>query len=92
MEREISSATWLAVSLMALAAFIGIVIRMFTKSEKKHNLGIIFIGFAVLMFGMELMSASMVSVREIPGFDKFLASLSSPIIALLVSTIFTGVI
>ena len=34
----------------------------------------------------------MVSVREIPGFDKFLASLSSPIIALLVSTIFTGVI
>lgn len=75
-----------------ILAFIGIVIRMFTKSEKKHNLGIIFIGFAVLMFGMELMSASMVSVRSIPGFDKFLASLSSPIIALLVSTIFTGVI
>lgn len=75
-----------------ILAFVGIVIRMFTKSEKKHNLGIIFIGFAVLMFGMELMSASMVSVRSIPGFDKFLASLSSPVIALLVSTIFTGVI
>ena len=75
-----------------ILAFIGIVIRMFAKSEKKHNLGLIFIGFAVLMFGMELMSASMVSVRSIPGFDKFLASLSSPIIALLVSTIFTGVI
>ncbi len=75
-----------------ILAFIGIVIRMFTKSEKKNNLGLIFIGFAVLMFGMELMSASMVSVREIPGFDKFLASLSSPIIALLVSTVFTGII
>ena len=75
-----------------ILAFIGIVLRMVSKSEKKHNLGIIFIGFAVLMFGMELMSASMVSVRKIPGFDKFLASLSSPIIALLVSTIFTGVI
>lgn len=75
-----------------ILAFVGIVIRMFTKSEKKHNLGIIFIGFAVLMFGMELMSASMVSVRSVPGFDKFLASLSSPVIALLVSTIFTGVI
>lgn len=75
-----------------ILAFVGIVLRMMSKSEKKHNLGIIFIGFAVLMFGMELMSASMVSVREIPGFDKFLASLSSPIIALLVSTIFTGVI
>ncbi len=75
-----------------ILAFVGIVLRMMSKSEKKHNLGIIFIGFAVLMFGMELMSASMVSVREIPRFDKFLASLSSPIIALLVSTIFTGVI
>ncbi len=75
-----------------ILAFVGTVIRMFSKSEKKHNLGLIFIGFAVLMFGMELMSASMVSVREIPGFDKFLVSLSSPIIALLVSTVFTGII
>ncbi len=75
-----------------ILAFIGIVLRMISKSEKKHNLGIIFIGFAVLMFGMELMSDSMKSVRTIPGFDGFLASLKSPIIALLVSTVFTGVI
>lgn len=75
-----------------ILAFIGIVLRMISKSEKKHNLGIIFIGFAVLMFGMDLMSDSMKSVRTLPGFDTFLASLTSPIIALLVSTIFTGVI
>ncbi len=75
-----------------ILAFIGIVLRMISKSEKKHNLGIIFIGFAVLMFGMDLMSDSMKSVRTLPGFDAFLASLTSPIIALLVSTIFTGVI
>lgn len=75
-----------------ILAFIGIVLRMMSRSEKKHNLGIIFIGFAVLMFGMELMSDSMESVRTIPGFDKFLASLTSPLIALLVSTVFTGII
>ncbi len=75
-----------------ILAFIGIVIRMISKSGKKRNLGIIFIGFAVLMFGMELMSESMRAVRTVPGFDKFLASLTSPIIALLVSTVFTGVI
>ena len=75
-----------------ILAFVGIVIRMFSKSDKKNNLGLIFIGFAVLMFGMELMSDSMVTVRTIPGFDVFLASLTSPIIALLVSTLFTGVI
>ena len=75
-----------------ILAFIGIVMRMMSKSEKKHNLGIIFIGFAVLMFGMELMSDSMKSVRTLPGFDNFLASLTSSIIALVVSTVFTGVI
>ncbi len=75
-----------------ILAFIGIVIRMLSKSDKKHNLGLIFIGFAILMYGMELMSTSMESVRTLPGFDKFLVSLTSPIIALLVSTIFTGVI
>ena len=75
-----------------LLAFIGIVIRMFSKSEKKNNLGLIFVGFAVLMFGMELMSASMDSVKNLEDFDLFLVSLTSPIIALLVSTIFTGVI
>ncbi len=75
-----------------ILAFVGIVLRMLSKSEKKHNLGIIFIGFAVLMYGMELMSDSMSAVRTIPGFDKFLASLTSPIIALLISTVFTGVI
>lgn len=75
-----------------ILAFIGIILRMVSKSEKKQNLGIIFIGFAVLMFGMDLMSDSMKSVRTLEGFDTFLGSLRSPIIALLISTVFTGVI
>lgn len=73
-------------------AFIGIATQMFTKSEKKKQLGNIFIGFAILICGMDLMSDSMVSVRSIPGFDSFLATLKSPIIALLISSVFTGVI
>jgi len=75
-----------------ILAFIGIVLRMVSKKEKRQDLGTIFIGFAILMFGMELMSDSMRSVREIPGFDSFLATLKSPIVALLISTAFTGVI
>lgn len=75
-----------------ILAFIGIAMRMLTKSDKKQNLGLIFIGFAILMYGMELMSDSMASVRTIDGFDSFLATLKSPIIALLISTAFTGVI
>ena len=75
-----------------ILAFIGIAMRMISKSQRKQNLGIIFIGFAILMFGMELMSDSMKAVRTLNGFDTFLSTLKSPIIALLISTVFTGVI
>ena len=75
-----------------ILAFIGIAMQMFAKSSKKKDLGNIFIGFAILIFGMDLMSDSMVSVRTLPGFDTFLATLKSPIIALFISTVFTGVI
>lgn len=75
-----------------ILAFIGIAMRMMSKTEKKQNLGMIFIGFAILMYGMELMSDSMASVRTLDGFDTFLATLESPIVALLISTVFTGII
>ena len=75
-----------------ILAFFGIAIRMISKSEKKQQMGMIFIGFAILMYGMELMSDSMASVRTLDGFDTFLATLESPIIALIISTVFTGII
>lgn len=73
-------------------AFFGIAMQMFSKSDKKKDLGNIFIGFAILICGMDLMSDSMLSVRTLPGFDTFLATLKSPMVALLISTAFTGVI
>lgn len=75
-----------------ILAFIGIAMQMFSKSSKKKDLGNIFIGFAILIFGMDLMSDSMLSVRTLPGFDTFLATLKSPLLALLISSVFTGVI
>lgn len=75
-----------------ILAFFGIAMQMFSKKDKKKDLGNIFIGFAILICGMDLMSDSMLSVRTLPGFDSFLATLKSPIIALLISTAFTGVI
>ncbi len=75
-----------------LLAGVGIVMQMFSKSDKKKQLGNIFIGFSILICGMDLMSDSMASVRTLDGFDTFLLALKSPIIALLVSTAFTGVI
>ncbi len=75
-----------------LLAFIGILFRMISKKEKKKNIGLIFIGFAILMTGMDFMSNSMNSVQEMKGFQSLLTAFSSPIVALLISILFTGII
>ena len=73
-----------------ILAFAGIAMRMFSKNTKKQKLGDIFIGFAVLMVGMNMMSESMADVKK---YSDFLILFSnSPIIAFLVSTAFTGII
>lgn len=75
-----------------LLAFIGILFRMISKEEKKKNIGLIFIGFAILMTGMDFMSNSMNSVQEMKGFQSLLTAFSSPIVALLISILLTGII
>lgn len=79
-------------SFAPVLALIGIAMQMFSKSDKKKELGNIFIGFAILIYGMEFMSSSMESVRHLEWFNDFLASLKNPLVGLLVSTVFTGVI
>ncbi len=75
-----------------ILAFVGIVMRMVSKSDKKKNIGMILIGFAILMTGMDFMSNSMSSIQENESFQKLLFAFSSPIVALLISTVFTGII
>lgn len=71
-------------------AFIGIAIRMLSKNDKKQKLGEIFIGFAILMAGMNMMSDSMADVKQ---YSSILTAFSkSPALAFIVSTLFTGVI
>ena len=73
-----------------ILAFFGIMMRMFSKQKRKQRLGDIFIGFAVLMAGMSMMSDSMSDVRQFAGILTLFAKY--PIVALLVSTAFTGII
>lgn len=75
-----------------ILAFIGILLRMVSKQDKKKNIGLILIGFAVLMTGMDFMSSSMSAVQEMEGFKSLLFAFSSPMVALLISMLFTGVI
>ena len=71
-------------------AFIGIAVSMLSKNDKKQKLGEIFIGFAILMAGMNMMSDSMADVKQYSGV--LTAFSKSPALAFLVSTLFTGII
>ena len=55
-----------------ILAFVGILLRMVSKQDKKKNIGLILIGFAVLMTGMDFMSSSMSSIQEMEGFKNLL--------------------
>lgn len=79
-------------NLAAISAFIGIVMLMFAKKSKQKHIGTILLGFAILMYGMEFMGSSVDALKNMDGFEKFIGIMKNPFVALLVSTIFTGVI
>ena len=82
-------------------ALVGTVFIMFSKSDKKKNLAEIFIGFAILIWGMELMSMAMDPLKDMLEkesaagggvINDVLGFFSNPIIGVLVGAIVTGVI
>ena len=75
-----------------IVAFVGIALIMIAKSPKKKDIGSICLGFAVLMFGMEMMSDSVEPLSEMPGFRNLLTTFSNPILGVLAGAIFTAAI
>lgn len=73
-----------------ILAFVGIAMRMFSKKIRKQHLGDIFIGFAILMSGMSMMSQSMADVKQYSNILTLFARF--PIVAFLISILFTGII
>ena len=71
---------------------IGVVMIMMCKSDKKKNIATILIGFAVLMFGMDMMSGAMGGLKDDPSFQNLLIAFENPILAILAGTILTAVI
>ena len=79
-------------TLAPLLGVIGIVLYMFTKSEKKQGIGTILLGFTTLMTGMALMSDSMAFLENEKWFADLMVSFTNPILAIVVGAVLTGVI
>ena len=75
-----------------ILAIIGIAFIMMSKSDKKKNLGTIFVGFTLLIFGMNIMSDSVSGLAEMPEFKDVLLKFNNPILGILVGTVFTAII
>ncbi len=76
-------------SFTPFLALIGIALYMFSKNDKKKNIGTILLGFSVLMFGMSTMSDAVSPLKDVDGFKRVLTSFSDPIIGFLVGILFT---
>lgn len=58
-------------SFSPILAIIGVIMIMFCKKEKKHDIGKILVGFAILMYGMEAMSSAVKPLADVPEFITY---------------------
>lgn len=79
-------------SFTPVLALIGIIFYVFCKSGKKKDTGMILLGFATLMFGMETMSGAVSGLKDVPAFASLFLMFKNPILGVLAGALLTGII
>ena len=75
-----------------LFALIGVILIMASKRQKRRDVGRILVGFAILMYGMELMSQAVSPLADMPQFSQMMTAFNNPLLGVLVGAVFTGII
>ncbi len=80
-------------SFTPILALIGIIFCMFSKSNKRKDTGMILLGFATLMFGMDTMSDAVAGLADVPAFTNLFVQFSNiPILGMLAGAVLTAII
>ena len=79
-------------SFAPILALIGVVCILFSKQAKKKEVGMILVGFGILMTGMETMSSAVKPLADVPAFTDLFVMFSNPIIGMIVGAVLTAVI
>lgn len=79
-------------SFTPILALIGVGLTMMAKSDKKKDVGMILLGFAVLMFGMDTMSGAVEGLKDVPEFQSILLMFTNPILGVLAGAALTAII
>ena len=75
-----------------LLALAGIILIMGSKKQRRRDIGRILVGFAILMYGMELMKQSVSPLADMPEFSSMLTAFNNPLLGVVVGAVFTGII
>ncbi len=79
-------------SFTPVLALIGIIMYMFSKDSRKNDTGMIMLGFATLMFGMDTMSGAVSGLREVPAFRQMFIAFTNPLLGVLAGAALTAII
>ena len=79
-------------SFSPVLAIIGVIFILFINDSKKKDIGSIFIGFAILMYGMDMMSSAVKPLAEVPEFTNMLLKFSNPLLGVVAGALLTAVI
>lgn len=79
-------------AIAPLIAFAGVALILFIKKEKVHHWALIVAGLGILFIGMDMMSTSMMPLRESEAFVSLMTKFSNPVLGILAGMIFTAII
>ena len=79
-------------SFSPVLAFIGIIMIMICKKQSRKDAGMILVGFAVLMYGMDFMSGAVEPLAESEKFKSILTLFSNPVLGVIAGAVFTAII
>ena len=79
-------------SFSPILAIIGVMLLFMSKRENRRDIGMILIGFAVLMFGMDMMSSSVEPLAKMPEFTNLLTTFSNPFLGMFLGIVVTAAI
>lgn len=79
-------------SFSPILAVIGAAFILFSKKDRKKDIGTIMVGFAILMFGMETMSAAVKPLANVPQFTNMFTMFTNPVLGMIVGAVLTAVI
>ena len=79
-------------SFTPVLALIGTVLYMFCQDTKKKDTGMILLGFATLMFGMDTMSGAVAGLKDVPAFVQLFVLFKNPVLGMLAGALLTGII